>query len=84
MMIYEHGTLITMDPRRRIIIDGAMAVGDARFVAIDKTRVLRERFPTEPRTALQGRVVIPGLVNTHVHLAQAMIRGCADDMELLD
>jgi cytosine/adenosine deaminase-related metal-dependent hydrolase len=84
MRIYEHGTLITVDEQRRIISDGAMAVQDGRFLAIDKTRILRERFPAEPRTDLQGKVVTPGLVNTHVHLAQAMIRGCADDMELLD
>jgi len=84
MMIYEHGTLVTVDPQRRIITDGALAVEEGRFVAIDKTRVLRERFPAAPRTDLQGKVVTPGLINTHVHMAQAMIRGCADDMELLD
>ncbi len=84
MMIYEHGTLITVDPQRRIITDGALAVKDGHFVAIDKTSALRERFPAEPRTDLKGMVVTPGLINTHVHLAQAMIRGCADDMELLD
>nr|MBC7244212.1 amidohydrolase [Chloroflexota bacterium] len=83
-MIYEHGTLITMDAQRRIITDGAMAVEGKKFVAIDKAKVLREQFPTEPRTDLKGKIVIPGLINTHVHLAQAMIRGCADDMELLD
>lgn len=84
MMIYEHGTLITMDAQRRIISDGAMAVENGRFVAIDKAKVLHKRFPNEPRTDLKGKIVTPGLINTHVHLAQAMIRGCADDMELLD
>jgi cytosine/adenosine deaminase-related metal-dependent hydrolase len=83
-MIYEHATLITVDPQRRIITDGAMAVREGRIVAIDKTQALRERFPAEPRTDLKGKVVTPGLINAHVHLAQAMIRGCADDMELLD
>ena len=83
MMIYEHGTLITVDAQRRIITDGAMAVEGEHFVAIDKTRALRERFPAEPRMDLRGKVVTPGLINTHVHMAQAMIRGCADDMELL-
>jgi cytosine/adenosine deaminase-related metal-dependent hydrolase len=83
-MIYEHATLITVDPKRRIITDGALAVKDGRFLAIDKTQALRERFPGEPRTDLKGNVVTPGLINTHVHLAQAIIRGCADDMELLD
>jgi len=83
-MIYEHGTLITMDAQRRVITDGALAVQDGRFMAIDKAAALRERFPAEPRTDLRGRTVTPGLINTHVHLAQAMIRGCADDLELLD
>ncbi|MGC8787961.1 MAG: amidohydrolase family protein [Anaerolineae bacterium] len=84
MMIYEHGTLITVDARRRIITDGAMAVENGRFVAIDKSKVLYEQFPATPRTDLKGKTVTPGLINTHVHLAQAMIRGCAEDMELLD
>ncbi|MBC7232153.1 MAG: amidohydrolase [Chloroflexi bacterium] len=83
-MIYEHGTLVTVDAQRRVITDGAMAVENGRFVAIDKSHVLHERFPNEPRTDLKGRIVTPGLINTHVHLAQAMIRGCAEDMELLD
>jgi cytosine/adenosine deaminase-related metal-dependent hydrolase len=84
MMIYEHGTLITVDAQRRVVKDGALAVQDSTFVAVDKTQTLRNRFPSEPRVDLQGRIVTPGLVNTHVHLAQAMIRGCADDLELID
>jgi len=83
-MIYEHGTLITIDAQRRIITDGALVAQDGRIVAVGKTKELRKRFPAEPRTDLRGRVVTPGLVNTHIHLAQAMIRGCADDMELLN
>jgi len=84
MMVYEHGTLITVDPQRRIILDGALAVEGERFVAIDKAQVLCERFPGAERVDLHGQVVTPGLINAHVHTAQAMIRGCADDMELID
>jgi cytosine/adenosine deaminase-related metal-dependent hydrolase len=84
MRIYEHGTLVTMDAERRIITDGAIAVEEGRIVVVDKAHALRERYPNEPRTDLLGRVVTPGLINTHIHLAQAMIRGCADDMELID
>ena len=84
MIIYEHATCITVDSQRRILLDGALAVEGERFVAIDKARVLRERFPTAERVDLRGQVVTPGLINAHVHTAQAMIRGCADDMELVD
>ena len=31
-----------------------------------------------------GKMVLPGFVQTHVHLCQALFRGQADDMELLD
>ena len=33
---------------------------------------------------LQGRAVIPGFVQTHVHLCQVLFRGRADDLALLD
>ena len=84
MIIYEHGTLLTVDAQRRIILDGALAIEGQRFVAIDKTSTLRERFPAATRVDLHGHAVTPGLVNTHVHMAQAMIRGCADDLKLID
>nr|WP_218032219.1 amidohydrolase family protein [Dictyobacter kobayashii] len=50
---------------------------------IDKTSVLEVRYPDEEQLNAAGKLIIPGLIDTHVHLAQAMLRGCADDMELL-
>jgi cytosine/adenosine deaminase-related metal-dependent hydrolase len=29
-------------------------------------------------------IIMPGMIDTHVHLAQALIRGCADDVSLVD
>ncbi len=31
-----------------------------------------------------GKVVIPGFIQTHVHLCQSLFRGASDDMELMD
>jgi cytosine/adenosine deaminase-related metal-dependent hydrolase len=31
-----------------------------------------------------GRVLLPGFVQTHIHLCQTLFRGCADDLELMD
>lgn len=45
------------------------------------------RGPDQPQADLvisgAGKMLIPGLVQTHVHLPQAIFRGQADDMELL-
>jgi len=77
-MIYENCTIVTMDAHRRIITDGAMAVQDGRILAVGKREAIRGQFPEDVgRTDLRGMLVLPGLVNTHVHLSQALIRGAA-------
>lgn len=83
-MIYSHGLVVTVDGQRRIISDGAVKVNGDRITAVGKSAELAEQFPEEPSIDLGGKLVIPGLVDTHVHLAQAMIRGCADDLDLID
>ena len=38
----------------------------------------------EEKISAKGMVVIPGLVDTHLHLAQSLLRGCADDLSLVE
>jgi cytosine/adenosine deaminase-related metal-dependent hydrolase len=84
-MIFDNCTIVTVDKERRIITDAAMATDGGTIKAIGKREHVARRFPQDrERIDLQGRLVIPGLVNTHVHLAQALIRGCADDLALVD
>lgn len=82
-MIFEHATIITMDPKRRIITDGAIAVAGDRIVAVGKTDEIAKDYLQEERYDCRGRIIIPGLIDGHVHLAQALIRGCADDLSLI-
>jgi cytosine/adenosine deaminase-related metal-dependent hydrolase len=82
-MIFTNGTIITMDPQRRIIADGAVAVRGDRIAAVGKTAEVLRAFPDEERLDVGGKVVMPGLIDCHVHLAQALIRGCADDLSLI-
>ena len=84
-MIFENCTLVTVDKDRRIITDGALAVEGGVIRAVGKRSAVREQSPHEREfTDLRGGLVIPGLINTHVHLAQALLRGCADDLSLVD
>jgi cytosine/adenosine deaminase-related metal-dependent hydrolase len=82
-MLLHNATIITMDPERRIITDGALVIQGSRIVALGKAAALHEQYPAEERVDLGGKLLMPGLIDTHVHLAQALIRGCADDMELI-
>lgn len=82
-MLLHNTTIITVDSQRHIITDGALVVQNDRIAAVGKAADIIARYPDEERINLRGKTLIPGLVDTHVHLAQALIRGCADDMELL-
>ena len=42
------------------------------------------RRKAEQRISAKGMAVIPGLIDTHLHLAQSLLRGCADDLPLVE
>lgn len=83
-MLFDNATIITMNPKREIITNGAVAVTERDIVGVGKSKDLTEEYPDKKRFNCNGNVLMPGLIDTHVHLAQAMIRGCADDLGLLD
>ncbi|NWF94526.1 MAG: amidohydrolase [Candidatus Thorarchaeota archaeon] len=82
-VLIKHGYLITMNERREIVTDGAVYVEGSRVVEVSKTDEMKHRAADKVIDA-SGRIVMPGLIDTHVHLAQALIRGCADDVSLVD
>ena len=82
-MLFTNATIITMNPTRDIITGGAIAIKDNRIAAVGKTDALLRQYSGDQVIDVKGKLIIPGLIDTHVHLAQALIRGCADDMALL-
>ena len=76
-MLYTHAIVITVNPAREIILDGALLVHGNLIAAIGKTQTLKSEYPKEEETDLTGRIIIPGLITTHVHTAQSLIRGNA-------
>jgi cytosine/adenosine deaminase-related metal-dependent hydrolase len=82
-MLFTNATIVTMNPTRDIIINGAIAINDNRIAAIGKSDTLLSQYHDEEVIDVKGKFIIPGLIDTHVHLAQALIRGCADDMALI-
>ncbi|MFC2029610.1 amidohydrolase family protein [Chloroflexota bacterium] len=83
-MIFENATIITMNPLRQIIEHGALAYTGNEITAVGKRKEVVDRYPEKRRIDCNGNVLMPGLIDTHVHLAQAMLRGCADDLGLID
>jgi cytosine/adenosine deaminase-related metal-dependent hydrolase len=83
-ILIEHGVVVTLDTRRRVIRDGALMIEGSRITDVGKTDELHRKHAPEHVIDASRKLVIPGLIDCHVHLAQALIRGCADDVSLLD
>ena len=82
--ILGNTTVITVDKQRRILNDGAVAVNGNLIEAVGQTHDIKSSYLGYDFFDMSGHIVMPGLINGHVHLTQALIKGCADDVSLID
>lgn len=82
--LLKGGTLVTCDTVDSVL-EGDLLVEEGRIVARGKIpkALLRKGAPARVIDA-RGCAVVPGLVQAHVHLCQALFRGMADDLPLLE
>jgi cytosine/adenosine deaminase-related metal-dependent hydrolase len=80
-VVFRGGTILTIDPNHRVLA-GDVATVDGALVQVGGAYTPQ----TSDYTILDCTdcVVMPGLVQAHVHTCQTLARGRADDLELLD
>lgn len=83
-LLIENATIITMDRHRRILREGYVAVDNGRIISVGKNDRKKKEFKAEQKIDAKGALMIPGLIDTHIHLAQALLRGTADDLSLVE
>jgi len=81
-MLVIGGTVLTMEPDSEPIKSGAVAVADGRIAAVGPAEELLELSPSGAVLNAGNSIILPGLVNTHSHLAMTLLRGIADDIPL--
>ena len=74
--------VVTMDPERRLIRDGAVAIRDDRIAEVGKSEDIERGFKAEKVIDGAGKLVLPGLIDTHVHNVQQLGRGLADGCDM--
>ncbi len=79
-LLLGHGLIVTQDPRRSIIADGAIAVKADRIVAIGPTNDMQSRYDPKEVLDVEGSAIFPGLIDTHTHLFQTGVKGLGEDM----
>ena len=83
-LIITNGIVITVDGSRRIVNPGAVAINGADIVAVDTPAAIASRYKAAQTIDATGKVVMPGLINTHTHAAMVMYRGLGNDLALMD
>src|SRR5260370_19261364 len=78
-ILIKGGRIVTMD-KSDSIVRGDLLIRDGRiagFGGVDSTNV-------DEVIDAKGCAVLPGFVQTHLHLCQTLFRGAADDLSLID
>ncbi len=82
--IWSARYVITEDPQRRVIENGAVAIQGDRIAAVGTRAEIDAKFRARHRLDRPDAILAPGLVNTHTHAAMSLFRGIADDRKLQD
>ena len=78
--------IITVDDNNKIIKNGGIIYEDDIIVNIDKSEVI-EKIALEENIETvdgNGKYLFPGMVNTHTHLYQEIMKGMGSDLSLED
>jgi 5-methylthioadenosine/S-adenosylhomocysteine deaminase len=78
------GTIVTARPDGLVIDDGAIAVSGETIAELGPRSSLEPRYQATRTLATDGGIIFPGLVDTHTHLYQTLLKGLGDDLPLMD
>jgi len=78
-LLIDGGWIITMDPERRMIQDGGILIEGDSIVAVGRSGEIKEKFRGVPLLDARNKVILPGFVDTHIHLSEHIVRSLIPD-----
>eukprot|EP00252_Welwitschia_mirabilis_P007631 TRINITY_DN19212_c0_g1_i1.p1 TRINITY_DN19212_c0_g1~~TRINITY_DN19212_c0_g1_i1.p1 ORF type:complete len:464 (-),score=97.48 TRINITY_DN19212_c0_g1_i1:99-1490(-) len=84
-ILIHGGIIVTMDADSRVFSDGAIYIQDDVIDAVGHSSEILQQFSSVASEIIDihGRILLPGLINTHVHTSQQLARGIADDIDFI-
>ena len=79
-----HGCRVVTMNARRDILDADILVDGDRIAALGPDIAVLPEARDAERVDMTGRVLLPGLIQAHMHVTQILFRGLCDDLELMD
>ncbi|MBW9151057.1 putative aminohydrolase SsnA [Clostridium estertheticum] len=79
MLLIGNGKVITRDNFKPIIEEGCIAVIENKIVEIGITKDLKNKYSDAKFIDAEGKLIMPGFINTHMHYYSTFARGMASD-----
>jgi 5-methylthioadenosine/S-adenosylhomocysteine deaminase len=80
--LLTNAIVLTMDDQLRQYEPGAVAVTGDKIVAVGTQQDIQSGYTSAQIIDCSGKVLMPGLVNSHTHVPMTLLRGLADDLRL--
>ncbi len=81
-LLIRGGTILTMAGPD--IEQGSIAVTNGEIVAVGPSSEIDDAYTAKETIDARGKAVLPGFVNAHTHAPMTLLRGIADDRDLMD
>ena len=78
-LLITNGTVVTLDSVNGVIEDGAVVIRDGQIIEVSASKALSKCYHTQRTIDARGKVVMPGLVNAHTHIAAPVFRSYIED-----
>jgi 5-methylthioadenosine/S-adenosylhomocysteine deaminase len=79
-LIIENGIILTRHDSKNF--KGSICVKEDKIIAVGKASRISRRFRAEKYLDAKGKVVLPGIVNAHMH--ECLLRGLCEDLPLME
>jgi cytosine/adenosine deaminase-related metal-dependent hydrolase len=76
-ILIDNGTVITMDPQRRVLENASVAVSAGQILAVGATDELRKQYKAKRTISARRRVIMPGLIDLHGHAGNSLVKQVA-------
>ncbi|ADQ15521.1 putative aminohydrolase SsnA [Halanaerobium hydrogeniformans] len=75
MLLLTNAVVITNDQDNRVIKDGAVLIEGSKIKEIAESDILESKYSEVEVKDVDGKVVMPGMINSHMHLYSTFARG---------
>jgi 5-methylthioadenosine/S-adenosylhomocysteine deaminase len=81
--IIRNATVVTMDDEHRVLPNADVVISGSVIARICTSGEAHPDVPPDRVIDASGMVAMPGFINAHTHCAMTLLRGYADDMQLM-